>query len=228
MIVRGCISSNYGDTLNNELIRLISGEKPRMVNNSFKNLDNEDIYMCIGSVLGWATEESIVWGTGFISDSDFITSIPNPKEIHAVRGPITRDILITNGIRCPEVYGDPALLMPRYYNPDLPKKYKLSIIPHAIDRVLIPKLKEIYPDAHFIDITQPNIYGFIDEVIQSEHIITSALHGCITAYSYKVAYDHIPFSNKVLGNGFKFKDFEESKPYIDLDKLLEVCPFKKG
>lgn len=224
MIVRGCISSNYGDTLNNELIRLISGESPRMVNSAYKNPNNEDIYMCIGSVLGWATEETIVWGAGFISNSDFITTIPTPKKICAVRGPVTRDILINNGIKCPEVYGDPALLMPRFYNPKLNKKYELSIIPHAIDRVLIPEIKERYPDAHFIDVTG-DVYDFIDEVIQSEHIISSALHGCITAYAYNVAYDHIPFSNKVLGNGFKFRDFEESKSYLDLDKLMQVCPF---
>ncbi len=227
MLVRACISSNFGDSLNSELIRLISGDTPKLVNNSFKNLDHEDIYMAIGSVLGWATEETEVWGAGFISDSEFITSIPTPKKIHAVRGPLTRDILVTKGIWCKEVYGDPALLMPKFYNPSLEKKYELSIIPHAIDRVLIPELKEQFLNAHFIDVTE-DVYKFIDEIIQSKYIISSALHGCIMAYAYNVSYEHQKFSEKVLGNDFKFRDFEDSKSYIDLDKLLEVCPFRKN
>jgi len=226
MIVRACISSNFGDSLNSELVRLISGETPTLYNSAFNNPHNETIYMAIGSVLGWATEETEVWGTGFISDSDFITDIPKPKKIHAVRGPETRDILTCNGIRCPEVFGDPALLMPRFYNPKLVKTHKLSIIPHAIDRVLIPELKKQFPEAHFIDVTQ-DVYKFLDEVIQSEHVISSALHGCIMCYAYGVPYEHQKFSEKVLGNGFKFRDFEESKKYIDLDKLMNVCPFRK-
>ncbi len=224
IVVRACLSTNFGDNLNSELVRLISGQTPKLVNNRFGNLEKETIYMAIGSVLGWATEETEVWGAGFISDSDFVTDIPTPKRIHAVRGPETRNILITKGIRCPEIFGDPALLMPRFYNPKLEKKYKISVIPHAIDRVLIPELTKSFPNAHFIDVTQ-DVYKFIDEVIKSEYIISSALHGCITAYAYGVPYEHQKFSDKVLGNGFKFEDFEKSKQYIDLDKLLKVCPF---
>jgi len=226
MIVRGCTLRNFGDTLNIELIRLISGITPTMVNNSFKNPNDEKIYMCIGSVIGWADKNTEIWGTGKMSITDNTMFKEKPKAIHAVRGPLTRDELIKRGYDCPEVYGDPALLMPRFYNPKLDKKYELSIIPHAIDRGLIPQLQKQFPTAHFIDVTG-DIYKFIDEVIQSEYIISSALHGCITAYVYNVPYVHEKFSEKVLGNGFKFKDFEESKKYLYLDKLLEVCPFRK-
>ena len=226
MILRACKLRNFGDTLNSELTRLISGQIPTIVNNSFKNPNNETIYMAIGSVLGWVDENTEVWGAGFISNSQFITSVPKPKKIHAVRGPLTREILLKKGIECPEIYGDPALLMSRFYNPKLEKKYHLSIIPHHIDRVLIHQLKKMYSNAHFIDITG-DIYKFIDEVIQSKYIISSALHGCIMAYAYNVPYEHYTFSDKVLGKGFKFADWESSKSYIDLDKLLEVCPFRE-
>lgn len=221
MIVKGCLTSNYGDTLNSELVRLITGITPTIVNNSFKNKNKETVYMIIGSILGWATENDVVWGSGFISDIP--PQIHQPKAICAVRGPLTRALLVDNGYECPEVYGDPALLMPKYYNPKLTKKYELSIIPHHVDKVLIPNLTKEYPMAHFIDIQQDG-YKFLDEVIQSKYIISSALHGCIMAYAYGVPYEHKVFSNKVLGNGFKFKDFEESKKYINLDKLMEVCP----
>ena len=41
MIIRGCTVSNFGDTLNSELIRLISGITPTIVNNSFKNTNTD-------------------------------------------------------------------------------------------------------------------------------------------------------------------------------------------
>jgi pyruvyltransferase len=227
MIVRACKLRNYGDSLNSELVRIISGITPTIVNNQFSNPDNETIYMCIGSVLGWADKNSIIWGTGKISDTDATMFKEQPKEILAVRGPLTREQIINRGFKCDtEIYGDPALLMPRYFHPILPKIHNLSIIPHQVDKPLIPQIQKEYPSAHIIDVQQ-SIYGFITEVIQSKYIISSALHGCITAYAYHVPYEHKKFSEKVLGNGFKFQDFEESKPYINLDKLMEVCPFRK-
>ena len=227
MIVRACVSSNFGDALNTELIRLITSEKPQLVNNSFKNPDNEDIYMAIGSVLGWADRNTIVWGAGKMSDTDATMFKEAPKKICAVRGPLTRDEIIKRGFDCPEVYGDPALLMPRFFDPRVEKKYSVSVIPHAIDRVLIPEIKkDLKFDAHFIDVTQ-NVYDFIREIKQSEFIISSALHGCIMAHAYGIPYEHVLFSTKVLGNGFKFRDFEASKELIDLDKLMKVCPFRK-
>jgi pyruvyltransferase len=226
MIIKSCLSPNWGDNLNSELCQLISGEKPQMVNNRFANSDNETIYLAIGSVLQWADKNTEIWSTGAISDTDSTMFKEEPKAIHSVRGPLTRDKILRYGYKCPEIYGDGALLMPLFYSPKLPKKYKLSVIPHYIDKPLIPELEKEYPTAHFIDIQQ-GTYSFINEVIQSEYVISSTLHGCICAYSYNVPYEHKAFSNKVLGNGFKFRDFEESKPFIDLDKLMEVCPFKK-
>lgn len=38
------------------------------------------------------------------------------------------------GIDCPSVFGDPALLLPRFYTPKrMEKRYKLGVIPHVID-----------------------------------------------------------------------------------------------
>lgn len=254
MLVRGCLLKNWGDTLNKVLVQKISGISPTIVNSSFKNPKKEDIYMVCGSVLGWADQNTIVWGTGFISNSTFITTIKAPKKIYAVRGKLTREQLLKKGIECPSVFGDPALLMPRFYNPKLEKKYKLGIVCHHIDKVLIPKLKKQFPEAYFIDI-QGDIYKFIDEVIQSKAVISSALHGLICADAYGVPNGWIKLSDKVLGKGFKFFDhfsFTErkdiqplqwtdnltildlnkkinkyNKTKINLKPLWDNCPFKK-
>jgi len=47
--------------------------------------------------------------------------------IKCVRGPLTRKRLIEIGCNCPPVYGDPALLLPLYYNQIVSKKYQLCL-----------------------------------------------------------------------------------------------------
>lgn len=226
MIIKACRLKNVGDSMNSELVRLISGETPTIVNNKFTNPDNKTIYMCIGSVLGWLTINTEVWGTGFISNSQFITSVPKPKKIHAVRGPLTREILLKKGIECPEIYGDPALLMPYFYRPEITVEHKLGFISHHIDKVMIPELKKQFPEAHFIDI-QTDSYRFIDEVLKCGQIITSSLHGQIIADAYNIPNAWIKLSDKVLGHGFKMADYYASVGRIDQEPLIYTKELKR-
>jgi len=220
MLVRACKLRNFGDTLNSELIRLITGEAPTIVNNKFDNPKNEIIYMAIGSVLGWADRNTIIWGTGKMSITDNTMFKEKPKQICAVRGPLTRKEIIKRGFECPEVYGDPALLMPYFYRPiNYNPKYEIGIIPHHIDKYLIPELKKQFPYAHFIDI-QSDIYQFIDEVFKCKCIITSSLHGQIIADAYNIPNAWIKLSDKVLGHGFKMADYHASVKRIDQEPLI--------
>ena len=55
----------------------------------FKPPKHDTEYCFIGSILSWfATSKSIVWGSGIIRGKDRIYC--HPKEILAVRGPLTR------------------------------------------------------------------------------------------------------------------------------------------
>lgn len=60
-----------------------------------------------------------VWGAGIISENSLLKE--KPSKVYAVRGPLTRQRLIKEGIDCPEIYGDPALLIPYYYRPKVTK-----------------------------------------------------------------------------------------------------------
>jgi pyruvyltransferase len=70
--------------------------------------------MVIGSIIGWMTnKDSIIWGSGVREPDNPLPAIP--RKVLAVRGPLTRKYLISQGVECPEIYGDPALLLPKIY-----------------------------------------------------------------------------------------------------------------
>ena len=237
--------TNWGDGLNPMLIESLSGRKVRY--DADRGLDK---YMVIGSILEFADEHTIVWGAGFQREGQNV--LGPPKAIHAVRGPLSRQRLQDCGIEAPEVYGDPALLLPRLYNPDIVKKYEIGLIAHYADKSH-PWVEQYRhdPKVRIIDI-QSDIYRFVQEVKSCEMIVSSSLHGIICADAYGIPALWVELSENVIGKGFKFFDYFGSiqrevsasikphgklslaqvvaayRPYrvqIDLDRLLLACPF---
>jgi pyruvyltransferase len=220
---------NFGDMLSPIILKNISGKKINQIRSSYFNKTH---YLGIGSILDRATDHSVVWGSGFISEKS--TFISKPKKILAVRGKLTREILINNGVECPEVYGDPALLLPLYYNPKITKKYKLGIMPHYIDKSN-SNLKKFRNDSDIliIDIQNPNPLYIIDLMLSCERIATSSLHGIILSDAYKIPNLWVSFSNKIIGGNFKYHDYFSSvnrpkiSPIIFTDKLDKIEIIKK-
>ena len=100
-------NSNWGDALNLVLVEHISGRRVVAVQDVY-NFRKRPVYSVIGSILGNTSLPVEVWGSGFIaSDRTFQTA---PRRIYAVRGPLTRNLVLKQGLSCPAVYGDPALL----------------------------------------------------------------------------------------------------------------------
>lgn len=244
------VISNWGDALNPVLIKKISG-KEVMLSSEIITFRNVEVYCVIGSILDLASQKNlVVWGSGFLSSSSKIRK--KPRKVLAVRGPLTRDVMLKQGVNCPEIYGDPALLYPLFYRPNVKKRYKLGVIPHYIDQN--NNLIDIFKGKK--DVLVINILDefnkFIDDICKCELIVSSSLHGIIAADAYRVPSIWIEFSSNVKGNGFKFYDYfasvgrENESPLkitekttfqeiysqykhydinIRLDKLLEVCPF---
>lgn len=201
-------SHNFGDSLNSSLLRELVG-KNFYESFLFKN-DKEELLM-IGSVLEKMTKNSIIWGAGFINNNPEI--FIKPKKVYAVRGPYTREELLKKNIDCPEIYGDPAILLPLFYKPKIIKKFKFGIIPHYIDKYH-PFVREFQKrkDVLFIDIEKkyPKWQDFIDLISSCEGILTSSLHGVIISDTYNIPNIWIKLTDGVSGNGFKFKDYYRS------------------
>jgi pyruvyltransferase len=241
---------NFGDALNPILIKFLSGKEPIQSRKIF-NIVNKPVYSVIGSVLERAkVKRLIVWGSGFMYPDGRFPQLP--EKVLALRGPLSRQIFTRMGIITPEVFGDPALLCPMFYKPDVKKTHRLGIIPHFFDKGN-PLLKHFLddPEVKLIDI-ESGVYNVIDEINSCEYIASSSLHGIIVADAYGIQSLWISLSNKVGGGGFKFKDyfasvgrdpvgpvviterttldelysrFQKYEIHIDLEKLLQACPF---
>lgn len=215
---------NFGDDINRILVENLFNKtvipfKFSLIGNAL----NKDKFMCIGSVITmFDLSNTIVWGTGVLSSQ--FSLIGKPKKVYAVRGPLTRQYLIERGIDCPEVYGDPALLLPRIYSPTVEKKYRLGIIAHYLDHkdLRLQNLIERYKsDVLFIDVVN---YGkwkeFINKILSCEFIISSSLHGLIISDAYEVPNYWCQIKFEMDDDGFKFRDYFLSvkrnviKPYI--------------
>lgn len=236
---------NWGDGLNPVLIRHLSGKVPHFTDDPYTRKQ-----MVVGSILHLADKNTVVWGAGFISDG--LKTKDKPKAVHAVRGPLTRRQLLKNGIDAPEVYGDPALLLPSFFNPDVPKKYDVGIIPHYVDKTH-PWVSRHSNDPKVLIIdVQAGHESFVEAIKSCNVILSSSLHGVICADAYNVPSLWVEFSDKVVGGGFKFFDYFESvqrdrspairisesdpmtqvlsylkdyKIQFDKSRLLHACPF---
>ena len=205
---------NWGDAVSPTIYRMVTGEEPELID--FLDYPNQPHLIICGSTLRWISKTSVIWGAGAISRAGrFMEKGEPPLKIAAVRGPLTRKRFLDLGIPCPEIYGDPALLFPKYYQPSVKPEFELGIIPHYIDQGS-PALELLSgdPRVRILDITQKgvkdNVYSFIDDVARCRRIASSSLHGLILADAYSVPSLWLEFSNNVVGGGFKFHDYFHS------------------
>ncbi len=199
---------NYGDLLGRYLVEKISKKQAiwTMPNRfSIKNF-YQPIYVTIGSVLANVTENCVIWGSGIISREYLIKK----AKFFAVRGPQTRKHLLNQGYDVPEIYGDPALLLPDYYFPKITKKYTYGIVPHYSDYKLLSHLYSDQDDVLVINLMTTNVEAVTDMFLQCEMTISTSLHGLIVSHAYRIPSVWVQFSDKVFGDGIKFQDYFES------------------
>jgi hypothetical protein len=191
---------NFGDIVNSYLIEKMTGTPPTFCKRG-------DGMLAIGSVAKWANGSTIVWGSGASRSPETLSPLARYK---AVRGPITRESVLRSGGYCPEIYGDPALLLPKYFNPKIKKrkKFKLGYIPHYQHMGI-----DFEGDHRTIDIlrlSNKDVEMFITELCECEMILSTSLHGIILAHAYGIPAQWAVISNaekQVHGDNSKFSDY---------------------
>lgn len=188
-------SRNWGDRIGGWIFERLSGASPQWMEVLDPQAQAQSHYLTVGSILRFATSTSVVWGSGFICPEDVLGATEwkgsaareVSPQIVAVRGPRSRARLTALGVECPEVYGDPALLMPRLYAPQREVQHALGIICHYADAD-DPRLHRLRADPriHFIDIMQFDLLATVRELLRCERVVATSLHGLVLADAYRV------------------------------------------
>lgn len=205
--------SNFGDALSPVIVSRLSGKQTTRTDASPK-------LVAVGSVLKFAKNGDTVWGSGFPSGDQ---SCERGAKVLAVRGPLTRERLLKLGIPCPEVYGDPALLLPHLFQvPDEKKhRHRIGVIPHYMDHDRATKMLR-GSEAKIIDLLAP-IEQVIRDINACDVIYSSSLHGVIVAEAYGIPSVWVEFSDSVRGGGWKFRDY-----YAMTSRHAEALNWRKG
>ena len=216
------LSKNWGDDVSTQIVKCINPALKVVPYRYVWNLNHKINYLCIGSIVSWmSTETSIIWGSGCIYPEKKISA--KPLKVLAVRGPLTRDYLLKEGVDCPEIYGDPALLFPRYYKSQVQKKFKLGVIPHFRDKQH-PILQSIVSSdsrIQIIDVQDVRDWrSFIDRINECECICSSSLHGIIVSDAYRVPNIWVEF------NGGERKSFAFQDYYLSVNKKESAVPLQ--
>ncbi len=232
---------NFGDYLSLKLVERIVDRPVRVAKRWPKR---EKMLLGIGSILSFAAEGDVIWGTGVngkLLKREYYTF--KNLDVRSVRGPLTRKFLRENfQIECPEIYGDPALLFP-YFFPEFQRSEDPSmdylIIVHYSETGLFPR------EPHIVYSTDP-WEEVVQKILDSRFVISTSLHGVIIAESYGIPARYLRVTNHEPL--FKYEDYylgtqrpsfryarsiEEAltmggEPPVqcDLEKLYNAFPFE--
>ena len=192
-------TSNFGDRVSPDIVRHVSKAEVPHTYTGPKLL-------AVGSILHLATSGDTLWGTGAMTPTPWDQNVPENLTVAAVRGPLTRSVLMSYGIKCPKVYGDPGILLPRVFPVTRMSTFKLGILPHYIDRDKMEELRAYYPHAFVIDITDPP-HRVMECISMCDTLMSSSLHGLIAAEALGIPAAWTPFSPRLAGGPFKFYDY---------------------
>lgn len=173
---------NFGDLLSPYIVQQLSGRIPSIEFGKRDPLALSQRLLALGSMLETcATDGDIVWGTGARGQEMNLDC--RQLDVRAVRGPLTREVLLNQNIPCPQIYGDPAILMPFLYQPCAEKKYTAGIIPHYSDTTLY--MENAPAGTLLINVLQDPL-DVIEQICSCEVVLSSSLHGIIIAEAYGI------------------------------------------
>lgn len=182
---------NFGDLLGPQLVdRIVSSQ-------SLKPPHNTARLLTVGSIMKLARAGDVVWGSGVNGKSVDVEMDCSMLDIRAVRGPLTARWLRERGATVPDVFGDPGLLVSRFWPGVRNVKVDYTIIPNMHDAANFHgNPRSISPFERFSVIR--------DKILSSDLVIGSSLHGIAVAESYGVP---ARFIKSVHEPEFKYCDY---------------------
>lgn len=192
---RPLIRHNVGDRLAFELVMSIiknRGLSLERYSGGTKRL------LSVGSVLHFAAEGDVVWGSGINRKMDNSILAAKHLDVRAVRGPLTAETLKEVGITVPDVYGDPGILVSLVFPLKKDPQHDYLVVPH-------------FREGRWRYLTHPTLSpaqapaAFLQKLVRARRVISSSLHGIVLAESYGIPA--VWLENQSGEHTFKYHDY---------------------
>jgi pyruvyltransferase len=194
-------SVNFGDFLSRPVVSL-------MLARHGLTLDDETLQrrqlLAIGSILHLARDGSVVWGSGVNGKISSDRYRFRNLDVRAVRGPLTRDFLNKRGIAVPDIFGDPALLLPSL----MPGRFSptraegTAFVPNLND---LPMLDSLSLNGIPTILPTQGWNSCVESILRRSLVLSSSLHGIIIAEAYGIPARYVRVSAQE--SLFKYQDY---------------------
>jgi pyruvyltransferase len=172
--------------------------------------------LAVGSILHFARDGDTIWGTGVngkvqVSEHRFRT-----LDVRAVRGPITREFLMKRGIAVPEIYGDPALLLPRLF----PGRFRAS---GQRPYVVVPNLHDLETLSRESNIVSPLLAWntCVERILEASFVISSSLHGLVIAEAFGIPARHLRITE--TEHMLKYQDYALGTGRTEIESASSIA-----
>jgi pyruvyltransferase len=171
---------NFGDHLAHVIITKILSDNGHVIE---EETSHDKRLLSLGSILHFARNADVIWGTGLNGKIESNQYKFQRLDVRAVREPLTRDFLLKKRISTPEVYGDPAILLPQIF----PGRFERSNIKKY---VTVPNLHdlELAKQKRWKNLISPlsSWNKCVERILEAEFVIASSLHGLIVAEAFGI------------------------------------------
>lgn len=170
----------------------------------------------VGSILFSGFQDAVIWGSGCLFESYnwmYRMIYRHIKlDIRAVRGPETERILNDIYHKTEKfIYGDPGVLLPLIYKPQIQPIYDYAFIYHYSNQ--IPHL-QLSGKGEVISTLTSDWHSFVDKLLAAKLVISNSLHGIILAEAYGIPAIMVKDSRAEF-NMFKYRDWYYSTERYD-------------
>ncbi len=186
--------------------------------------------MKLQQIINGFTQPNVsVWGTGFINYTDCEGRFfKRNMNFCAVRGELTRknvERMTGKSLNIPT--GDAGILASELLDETPEKMYDMGIVPHICDLQdpAVQELADQYDNSVVINVKDDPL-TVVKQIAQCRTVLSSSLHGLIVADSFSIPNRHLIFSDRPLGDGYKFDDYYSaySVPHVLCDIREETAP----
>ena len=192
---------NFGDFLSRPVVSLMLARHGLTLDDETREPRQ---LLAIGSILHFACDNAVIWGSGVNGKIPPDRYRFSALDVRAVRGPLTRHFLVGRGIAVPEIFGDPALLLP-YLMPGrfFPSHMEgPAFVPNLNDMPVLPSLRL---DGIPVIAPTQSWNSCVAAILRRSLVLSSSLHGIVIAEAYGIPARYVRVSERE--SLFKYRDY---------------------